>query len=332
MILESFTPAEGDVDNVELTASDAYIGDASELSELTSQSISEMHNLTIALARVEHKCLVENDESLLEGAVGEFFKKAAETIKEWWNKFVSYIGSLWTRLKDVFVKREDWLKRNASVIGGVGEDKLKGVKVSIGDKLADTNFAGIAGEAINAAKTSVEVGKFVSKGVDPRTALEKGKDSLLGFMKARDIKKSVAANLHAEFIGESKETELSKGLVGKLLKVAQDTFKAIDQLKGAKLVADAAVKEAAGLAQVNSEDAKEVTNARVAYLRGIGPDVQALIAGFASVVGAANGQAMPVLVKVAALAGKKEDKPAAADDKGAPSAKGETTDILAAYM
>ena len=326
MILENYTQSavEG-----ELQASPDFVGDVSELSELTAQSIGEMHNLTIALARVEHKCLVENDQSLLEGAVGEFFKKAAETIKAWWNKFIAFVGSLWTRLKDVFVKREDWLKRNAAAISGVTDEQLKDVKVKVGANVGSTDFSGVTAKAIAEAKDAVGLASHLSKDAvsDTRGFVEKAKEKMLSMLKGNDGKKSVAAAIHDSLIGESGEVQLSKAGVATFLKVAQDTFKAMDQMKGAKMVADAAIKEAEGMAKANGGE-KEVVNARIAYLREIGPQVQALIAGFSSAISTANGQVMPVLVKVAGLGGKKEEK----KEETKPEVQKEDVGILAAFM
>ena len=324
MILENFTPS-AIAEAGELQASDLFVGDAGEFAELTNASISEMHNLTIALARVEHKCLVESNQELMEAGIKEFFAKAVETIKKWWNSFIAWLGSMWTKLKDVFSKREDWLKRNASAISGVSDDKLKGVKVSIGANIATSDFAGLASKAISEAKDAVGLAQHLSKDAvaDSRSFIEKSKEKMLGFLKSRDMKKSVAKNIHDDLIGESSEVELNKGLVSKLLKVANDTFKAADQMKGAKIVADAAIKEAEGLTRAQGGE-RDIVNARVSYLRSIGPEVQALITGFTSAVSAANSQAMPALVKVAGLAGKAEEKK--------PEAKQEGTDVLAAFM
>ena len=320
MILENFTPAAALAEG-ELQASDLFLGDAGELAELSNTSISEMHNLTIALARVEHKCLVESNQELMEAGIKEFFAKAVETIKKWWNSFIAWLGSMWTKLKDVFSKREDWLKRNASAISGVSDDKLKGVKVSIGANIATSDFAGLASKAISEAKDAVGLAQHLNKDAvaDSRSFIEKSKEKMLGFLKTRDMKKSVAKNIHDDLIGESSEVELNKGLVSKLLKVANDTFKAADQMKGAKIVADAAIKEAEGLTRAQGGE-RDIVNARVSYLRSIGPEVQALITGFTSAVSAANSQAMPALVKVAGLAGKAEET------------KQEGTNVLAAFM
>jgi hypothetical protein len=330
MILENYNQTallgEG-----ELQASADYIGDVSELSELTTQSLGEMHNLTIALARVEHKCLVENDQTLMEGAVGEFFKKAADTIKAWWNKFVAWLGSLWTKLKDVFVKREDWLKRNAAAISAVTDEQLKDVKVKVGANVGSTDFAGVTAKAIAEAKDAVGLASHLSKdaAADTRSFVEKAKQKMLSMLKGADGKKSVAKEIHDALIGESGEVQLTKSGVATFLKVAQDTFKAMDQMKGAKMVADAAVKEAEGMAKANGGE-KEVVNARISYLREIGPQVQALISGFSSAISTANGQVMPVLVKVAGLGGKKEEKKDEKKDEKEPV--NAATDVLAAFM
>lgn len=333
MILENYTP---DVADQELHASPEFIGEGFEFTELSVSAISEMHNLTIALARVEHKCLVESNDALLEAGVKEFFAKIVETIKKWWNTFIGWLGSMWNKLKDVFVKREDWLKRNSAAISGATDEQLKGMTANLGAEVGSVDYSAIAAKAIGEAKSVVGLATHLNKDAvaDSRSFTEKAKEMLLSPLKSRDTKKSIAKNIYDSLVGESGEVTVTKGLVGTLVKTAFSTFKAIDQLKGAKMVADAAMKEAEGLVKVEGGD-KEIVNARVSYLRSMGPEIQGLIAGFASAVSAANGQVMPILVKVAAAAGKTEKK---ADEAAAP-AKDEkkdsvnaSTDILAAFM
>lgn len=325
MILENYMQTDSIVDDVELQASDEFVGDAGELAELTIGSMTEMHNLTIAMARVEHKCLVENNQEMLEEGVKEFFSSAIETIKKYWQRFIAWLGSMWTKLKDVFVKRQDWLKRNASVITGVSDEQLKDVKVKIGKEVANSDFSGSAAKSIGEAKAVIAEAQRVQGGADTRGIIEKAKAKLLSALAKRDAKKSTSKNIHDSLIGESEEVALTKSLVAKLVKVAEDTFRAVEQMKGAKIVADAAMKEAEGMARVEGGD-KEAINARLAYLRSIGSEVQTVISSYASAIGTANGQVMPVLVRVAGLAGgkKKDEAPA--------EAKQENSGLLVAFM
>jgi hypothetical protein len=66
----------------DLPASPDYLGEGFELADIQLDAMTEMHNLTIALARVEHKCLVESNQELMEAGIKEFFAKAVETIKK----------------------------------------------------------------------------------------------------------------------------------------------------------------------------------------------------------------------------------------------------------
>jgi hypothetical protein len=330
MILENYTPALA-ADDQDLQASPDFLGEGFEFTDLTVESLSEMHNLTIALARVEHKCLVESNDALLEGAVSEFFKKTVETIKAYWAKFVAWLGSMWTKLKDVFVKREDWLKRNASIISSVGDDKLKDMKATLGSKVVSGGkyAAALEKSIAEAGKITADVKVEVKAPADEKPFLEKAREALIGHLAAKDPKATPGARIHSGLVGESKEVDVNKALVGRLLEVAKDTFDAMGKMAGAKMIAAAAVKSAEGFAVTVGGD-KAAVNAKFAAIRAVGSEVQTTIAAYASALAAANGQAMPVLVKVAALAGKEEKKPEAA----APAAeiKKEDTDILAAFM
>lgn len=339
MILENHAAVDS-FDDLEL--SENYVGDASEFAELTNNALSEMHNFTVALARLEHKCLVENDQTLMEAGVKEFFAKAAETIKKWWNTFVQWLGSLWTKLKDAFVKRADWLGRNKAVIAGVDDAKLKDVKATLGKNLFETSFSGAAKAAVAACQATVnEAGNATAEG--SKTFKQRAMDMIQKPLKHRSEKNSAAKNIHDSLIGEPEEVAVNKALVGKMLGVAEDTFKAVDQMKGAKAVADAAIKHAEGMARVEGGDQTAV-NAKISALREVGHIVQGQLAGYSSAISTANGMVMPVLVRVAGLAGKKEEaedgKPAgevnaglAGKKKGKPAGEVNAgTSLLAAYL
>jgi hypothetical protein len=327
MILENYNPAA--IASEELVESADFAGDTGEFAELTVAGLSEMHNLTIALARFEHKALTEGtDESktLIEAAVGEFFAKAAETVKKWWASFIAWLGSMWTRMKDAFVKREEWLGRNKSAISGATAEQLKDIKASIGSEVLNTNFADVASKAINEAKAVIAAaGKTTA--AEGKSFKERAQEAITKHLAKRDAKNSIGKNVHDSLIGESKEVEVNSGLVGKLISTAEATFKAVGQIGGAKMVADAAVKEAEGLAHVTGGDKADI-NARISALRDVGHLVQATISAHASAISTANGQVMPVLVRIAGAAGKKEKEP-----KAAPAAAtNESGSLLDAYL
>ena len=324
MILENVNNEHIEV--TDLPASPDYLGEGFELADIQLDAMTEMHNLTIALARVEHKCLVEGtDESKTfhEGAIGEFFKRQAENIKTWWRKFVAWLGSLVTRLKDAFVKREEWLNRNKAVLNGLTDEQLKDIKVSIGTEVAGADFIGALKGGISEAEKLINVATTMDGVQADKSKTEQLKGAISSFFggKATD---SVAAAINGKLVGDSKEVDLNKALVGKLVASAEKSYKAILILPSAKAVADAAVKSAAGLEGMTAaDDGKEKAAARVAAMNAVAPKVQQMFAALASAIGAANGQAMSALVKAASKAGKKEEKPAA---------KQEESSILAAFM
>jgi hypothetical protein len=322
MILENTAQFDDEIVG-ELELSENFVGDAGEFGELTNDALSEMHNLTVALARLEHKSLVESNQELLDEGVKEFFAAAAAKIKAWWDTFIQWLGSMWTKLKDALVKRADWLGRNKGVISGVDAAKLAGVKVKIGKNLLGSDFGGAARASIAEAQKLVAAAGSVTP-QDGKSFKERAMEALKKPLKVRNDKASLAKNIHDSLIGEAEEVELTKAIVGQLLAVAENTFKAVDQMKGAKIVADAAVKTAEGMARVEGGDQAAV-NAKISALRDVGTMVQATIAGYSSAIGAANGMAMPILVKVAGLADKKDDKPAAEPQNA-------STSLLAAFM
>jgi hypothetical protein len=322
MILENTAQFDDEIVG-ELELSENFVGDAGEFGELTNDALSEMHNLTVALARLEHKSLVESNQELLDEGVKEFFAAAAAKIKAWWDTFIQWLGSMWTKLKDALVKRADWLGRNKGVISGVDAAKLASVKVKIGKNLLGSDFGGAARASIAEAQKLVAAAGSVTP-QDGKSFKERAMEALKKPLKVRNDKASLAKNIHDSLIGEAEEVELTKAIVGQLLAVAENTFKAVDQMKGAKIVADAAVKTAEGMARVEGGDQAAV-NAKISALRDVGTMVQATIAGYSSAIGAANSMAMPILVKVAGLADKKDDKPAAEPQNA-------STSLLAAFM
>ena len=100
----------------------------------------------------------------------------------------------------------------------------------------------------------------------------------------------------------------------------------MDKMKGAKIVAEAALSAVKGNAMM-SED-KAVVNARLAALRDCGSEIQHSYAALSGILSTANSQAMAGLVKAASAAGK--NKAASAAEKNPK--KNESASLLDAYM
>jgi len=317
------------VEDIQLEASAEFFGDASELLEVQAASLAEMHNLTIALARFEHKCITEAAApELLEEGVKEFFAAAVEKIKEWAKRFMAWLGSMWTRLKDLFVKREDWLKRNEVALQKVTADQLKGLKVKLGKEVMNGNPDSELQGVLSAAENAIEM----AKGDIPDAAPEKIKQTIRqrveGKLKAYDEKKSFMKSAHDSMVGDEAEVELSPSDVKKLIAVALASFRSLDQLKYGKKISDTVIAQADAVARMaaagKGEDTKQ-TNARLSVLREVSSEVQQMFAALSSALSAMNGQAMSALVKVASHGKVKAEGEA-------PAAKNEGTSLLAAFM
>jgi hypothetical protein len=331
MILENYTP-EVAFEDIEIVASPDYIGEAGELTAISVDALTEMHNLTIALARVEHKCIVESNDALLEVAVPEFLKKAGQAIADFFKRVVAWIGSMLTKLKDVFVKREDWLKRNIGAINGATAEQLTAVgKVKIGKNMLGQDFAGIVSESAKMIEGFVNGAHGLKTAEEKKSFVESIK-AKAGQVLAKSAKAVTTAEVHAARIGEDEEVDLDKSKVSALIKVAQDTFRAAAGMGSLVKAAQTGQKFAEQMAAgQNASDDKEVSNARLGAISDAGHAMQTMISALSSIVGAANGKAMPILVKVASAAGKKAKEAAPAADEKKDSVNA-STDILAAFM
>lgn len=329
MILEhSFSGSNTSYEHIELEASPKYLGSPEELVSMATDALTETHNLSIALARFEHKCITESaGAELMNEGVKEWFSKAAEAIKRWWGQFMAWLGSLWTRLKDIFIKREDWLKRHRSAIEAKTDADLKNMKVKIGVNAAKTgiNFTSTIEKTIKKAEEVVNEAA-VSKIEEPAEI-----DGLIARLRtslANVLHPGVADDngvekkFHDTIIGSTEvEMPLSPAFVKKCIERALDTFSALDKLKGAKAVADAAISRAAGMAVVKGGEEK-VVQGRIRTINAVSPKIQSGFSAMGSVLAAANGQYMAVCIKAA---GAK----AAADSTTVQNNSG---DLLAAFM
>ena len=305
-----------------MEASADYVGDASELVAIQIEALSELHNLSMAMARVEHKCLMENDNTLMESAIGDFFTAARKRITEWWTSFIKWAGSLWTRLKEVFVKRQEWLNNHKSEITAVTNEQLKDVKVKIGNEVLKGQAATLPTEVIEEGAQFVKSAIAINS-ADTRTFAQKIKDSVSSRYKSYKDGKSLAAAIAELYVGKESEIQLDKTVVGNALKAAEGTFAAIDKMKGAKVIADAAIAAAKG-EQLMAGGDKGLVNARLKGLTIAGTEVQQYFSAASSALATANSQAMSVLVKAAS----KYKAPEAEKEKP----KNESAGILDAFM
>jgi hypothetical protein len=333
MILE--TTQVTDLDEEAITAEDMdggdYTGDASELVEMANDLMSDSHNLTVALARFEHRAIMESAgdaeaaDALMEGAVGQFFTTLKDNIVKYWKRFTQWVMNLYTRIRDaVLGPRKEWLGKNMSELKGFSD--FGDAKVSFGSKLLSSDVGTIFARAKNGVGETARAVNSVDSNTKPDGFKDKVSDIL--FVKTKD--KTFSTALEEFYIGASSEQALSSGLVGKLEGAAEKTFKNADMMpalaaagKAVVAVAVAAETEGTGNAAGGSKEAKAAAALKLKYAGALGPIISSYIAACVSVNSKANSQVMSALVK-ALNAGRAK--------KGAKKEANAGTDLLAAYM
>ena len=289
-----------------------YLGEDCELAEIQSVSMTEMHNLTIAMARFEHQCLIESAGSeMLNEGVKEFVTEAINWIKTQWNRFWAWISAKFIALKDMFIKRKGWLDRNKTSLGALTDAQLSGLKAKLGGQIMKHDFAKdidalIASSRELVTKASAEAEKLTA-------AADKGSlsDRVRAFFssvgdktvaKILDVHSggsSIAKSTNDELVGAEAEVSVNAAIVKGCLKAAEDTYLAVEKLKGVKMVADGAIKEAEGLQRIAGAGDSKLVSQKISVLKECAPQVQALMAAYSAALSTANSQAMGVLVKAA---------------------------------
>jgi hypothetical protein len=305
-----------------------FVGEPQELIENTMESMVTIGNLNIAMARLEHHCIVESasPETLNEG-IKEFFGRVKDTIVKYWKKFVNWISAAFESIRSkVFGPRTEWLKKNEAEL--VKLTSFGDAKYSFGSKVmaySGTKFKEFAEKAQKALTLSNDVGDKVD-----REELKKKVEELYG--RSGDKDGSLTKSLQDDIIGDEKEVAIDAAGVKAMIKVAHAAFKDMEDLPHAKQIADSFVKKAEGYTTVwanskgrgdsqEDKDGKESLNRKLEALTTIGPVVQSSISAVISAVSKVNAQSMGYLVS-ALRAGKSH----------AISSKDEAAGILAAYM
>jgi len=93
-------------------------GRASELVEMNTTLLENIGNYTLALARCEHQCIVENaSEVILEGAITDFFGRIIDWLVAFWKKLVDWVSKKWDAVKKWFsTDYKKWYDDNKTYI------------------------------------------------------------------------------------------------------------------------------------------------------------------------------------------------------------------------
>jgi hypothetical protein len=347
MIIESFNENANYVEGLE--ASDEFLGETTELMQIEMDSLYEMNNLNIAMARFEHKIYTEaakagmltesgmlteeegNESRLskIKAGASDYAKRAWEAIKKYWSQAIAWFGSLVTKIKAVLFKRKEWLDKHKSEINSVSDAELKDVKVSIGDKLVNANFKNVTSSIASAASTALNDAINIKAGQDAKSIKEK----LLSAFKS-NTDGNLSKSLHDTLIGESKEVVLTKSLVTKLIGVAENTYSALDDFKSIKELANKASNAHLSGANDRGPGTSGISADHIQAVQSISGTIRGIYAAGASVLSAANGQAMPALVKAYKSLNLKTKVGGMADDveNNGLGGKQENVDLLAAYL
>ena len=298
MILENFSGAHAiEAGDDHLQYMDSVIGDPAELQELTNECVSDVHNLTVALARFEHRCIVESAGSeLLNEGIAEFFAKVKAKIVEYWNKFKAWVINLVQKIRGtVFGPRKKWLDDKRTELSTASFKK--DVKVGI-YSLMKSDSPGLLINAMEtaskkAAEASTKYGKKGFKTIEEvKTAVE---DSLI---KGKKKSESTMAYLERAYLGKEVEVKIDGALVKNLINIADATFKAADALPGMQKIADGMIQVGNALLTPGANDSQEEKGEKHRYaeaLNAIGPIVSQGVSAVIALNSKYNAKAMSAL-------------------------------------
>ena len=328
MILENYT---GSLLSGNVSGIGSFVGEPHELIETAMESTASVYNLNLALARVEHRCIVENaGMDVLNEGVREFFTRMKETIEKYWRKFVNWIQETFERIRSaVFGPRRKWLDDNEDELSklsafGDAEYKLgRQVGTSSSPDYIKTVISGSSDKALAAIDTWAA--SVALKSDDLRKQIEvifNGKQLQQG--------KTLAKAIDDEFVGEEETRKINAAGVRSMISEAKNTFLAGEQLPqlqkiSAAMISKAEATEKLGASSLaKNDEASQKKSARV--LEGIstaGPVIQSAISSYVSTISKVNAQSMGYLVRALA-AGRAE--------KGNAKSVNASTSLLSAYM
>ena len=160
---------------------DTYTGDDTELLDIMVTHEQDMHNLTIAMMRAEHRSIMEGNTALYEEAEESFFKRVWNKIKEFWQKVVDFFRSLWEKISGLFRDREKVIKKNEEVIKKAVESRS--IKMRLPENFAkwDSN------KEVDAVNKNVK-GIFLLTDIARRAKEMEGQKGFINFVKRNVFK------------------------------------------------------------------------------------------------------------------------------------------------
>jgi hypothetical protein len=85
--------------------------DGNGLLEGLLEAEDTFNEYTMAMFRVEHESIVNEDASILKEAMSDYVDKARQFFDDLWEKIKKYAKWVWAQIQSVFMKKKDWVKR-----------------------------------------------------------------------------------------------------------------------------------------------------------------------------------------------------------------------------
>lgn len=329
MILENYTGSllSGDVSGI-----GSFVGEPHELIETAMESTASVHNLNLALARVEHRCIVENvGIDVLNEGVREFFTRMKETIEKYWRKFVNWLQETFERIRStVFGPRRKWLDDNEdelNKLSAFGND----AEYKVGKRVGNSGATNIITKSVSSASDKA-MGAIDTWAANDALKPDDLRKQIEGIFNGKPLEKdkTLAKSIDDYFVGEEETRKIDAAGVKKMITEAKNTFLAGEQLPelqkiSAAMISKAEATQKMGAAALGkSDEAGKKKSGRV--LEGIstaGPVIQSAISSYIGIISKVNAQSMGYLVRALA-AGRAE--------KGNAKNVNASTSLLSAYM
>ena len=316
-------------------------GDAEELATMGVELAESYSMLQLGFARLEAKAirehagegvLSESTEMLLSEGVKEFFKSAADFVKKYWAKFISYIKSAIERIKNFLTGQAKFIRENREALAKLSDADLKDVKFSRTNVIADSGILKNVMQGAD-AYSSDQIQK-IETGNAAKTKPETfQKDAIKAMKITGDAAKadSLSAAIKEAINGvKTKDATLTTGDVKTAMEIVTQAESVQKVLATTQTAANNLIKIAEARAKMgmstNSKGEDKVKNEEVVKtlnnVKSLSPRIGSLFSASVSAAASAASGAKSVLSK--ALAAK----------AGAPKAKKEDSmeGILARFM
>lgn len=103
------------------------INDMADYNNFLIESEESWGNLQVAAMAASHQAIVENDESLMEGVVRDYWEKVKEFFQKLWAALKQFVSNVWGRISALWMNKVKWVNKykKAIMIGASNASKKK---------------------------------------------------------------------------------------------------------------------------------------------------------------------------------------------------------------